>query len=238
MFPENHDPERAQLLRQSSFFAREERLAHLASYFAAIACAFALIFLSVAPWAGMRPFIVRLPGFWFRYSLIGDLVLLLASYRYASFARGDEALFPCILACLSLAHACTSWHDPWGIFFSNAFIEFLLFASIPFFLYSHLRSAAPLFARAGAPVYAFFLVYIAFASLFAHIFGLLGFAARSLPVRLSAALASGQYFMTMRWLVLLVSLAAIIACIYLIVARKRLDPELAQIRARVFDSTN
>ena len=227
--------ENARLLQESDFFAREERLGHLASYFAAVACALALIFLSVAPGAGMRPLIVHLPGIWFRYSLIGDLVLLLASYRQARLAwGGSDSLAPCVLMCVSLAHAFTSWHDPWGIFFSNALIEFLLLASITAFLYPWLRQAAPLFARVSAVIFTFLLACVAFASIFTHIFGLLGFAARSLPARLFAALAAGQYFMLMRWLVLLVSLAGITLFIYLIIARRRLDPELARIKARVY----
>jgi hypothetical protein len=220
---------------QSDFFAREEKLGYLASYFAAIACALALIFLSVAPGAGMRPLIVHLPGLWFRYSLIGDLVLLLASYRQACFARDNyESLAPAIIMCIALAHALTSWHDPWGIFFSNPLIEFLLLASVIALLYSFLKSAMPLFARISALVFAFLLTCIAFASMLAHIFGLLGFTARSLPARLFSALAAGQYFMIMRWLVLLVSLAGIVLFIWLIIARRRLDPELAHIRAQVF----
>lgn len=227
--------ENARLLRESDFFAREERLGHLASYFAAAACALALIFLSVAPGAGMRPLIVRLPGFWFRYSLIGDLVLLLASYRQARLAWGSsDSLAPCVLGCLSLAHALTSWHDPWGIFFSNALIEFLLLALIIALLYPWLRLALPLLARVSAVIFAILLVCAAFASLFAHIFGLIGFTARSLPARLFAALAAGQYFMLTRWLVLLMSLAGIVLFIYLIIARRRLDPELARIKARVY----
>jgi len=228
-------PENARLLQESGYFARSERLGYLASYFAALACALALIFLSVAPGAGMRPLIVRLPGVWFRYSLIGDIVLLLASYRRARLAWGShDSLAPCLLCCLSLAHALTSWHDPWGIFFSNALIEFLLFFFIIAFLCFWFSLAAPLPARIFVAVCALLLACLAFASIFAHIFGLLGFAARSLPARLFSALAAGQYFAIARWLVLLMSLAGIALCIYLIIARRRLDPDLARMKSRVY----
>jgi len=223
------------LLDETGYFAREERLARLASFCMALAFSIALIFLTNLPWEGMRPLVVHFRGFWFRYSVIGDLALFLASCHRARLTWGGrDSLLPSLLALLALAHACTSWHDPWGIFFSNALIEFLLISALPIFLYPHLASLAPRLARIMRVFFAAALGCIACAALLAHFFGILGFTAPILPLRLAAALRAGHFFVLMRWGAIILSLAAIALYLYLVLARERLDPELVAIRERAF----
>jgi hypothetical protein len=228
----------ARLLDESAYFDREERLAGLAAFFTALAFSMALIFLSFLPWEGMRPLVVSFQGFWFRYSVIGDAALFLAACHRMRLTWGEGAsIFPSIFACLALAHALTSWHDPWGIFFSNAFIEFLLFAAFLAFLYPYLKIALPRLSRFCGVFFIAALFSIIFCSLFAHLFGILGFTARSLPLRLAAAMQAGYFFILMRWTMLVVSLTAIGLYVYLIAVRARIDPGLAQIRMKVFGDT-
>jgi hypothetical protein len=187
----------------------------------------------------MRPLVVRFHGFWFRYSVIGDIVLALACIHRARAlwhignSNMGASLLPSITACLACGHALTSFHDPWGIFFSNALIEFLLLVSILILMYTLVSPAlsSPL-SRCVRAVFITSLLLLAFLSLAAQSLGLIGFTARSLPMRLFAARDAGGYFLQMRWLTLVVGLFAIALISYALHARVRLDPGLAGIRER------
>jgi hypothetical protein len=231
----SRDRDLARLLDEARYFAREENLARLAVFFTVLAFSVALIFLTVLPWEGMRPLVVRFQGVWFRYSLLGDIALFLGCVERARHVRGrGDSLLPSATACLALAHALTSFRDPWGIFFSNALIEFLLFAAILILFYPVLRAASPRLLGIVCVIGSVFLLSVVFCSFFGHFFGLLGLTARSLPVRLFAAHEAGGFYVLMRWGFLFLSVLVIALSFYIIRIRMRLDPGLAGIRERAF----
>lgn len=220
-------------LEGSRYFVREARLDELGSLLLGLAWSLGLIFLSGAPGHGMQPLLVQLGGLWWRYSLIGDLALVLVCLQYRrGMNQGYQLIVQSVLPLLALLHGLTSWHDPFGVFFSNAFIEWLLLLAfflllLPWTGQMGGRTAWALFAGGFSAA-----ILAGLFSLAAHVLTLLGLAARRLIVKLLAGASVAGLLPWSRWNMAVAALCLILLALYIRQHRFGLDPGLARLRKK------
>lgn len=231
--PGSHDGERSlvERLRAERYFSREARLDEIAGLLSGLAWCLGLIFFSGAPGQGMQPLVVQIGGVWWRYSLIGNLALVLVCLRYRrAVPNGFQAIVLALVLLLSLLHGLTSWHDPWGVFFSNTFVEWLLLIAVSLLV---LPWTGQVGGRAGWALLSAGWSAAILAGLFScavHAMTLLGLAARRLIVRLLAGAGAAGLLPWFRWSMALAAFCLVLLVLHLRRQRAGLDPGLARLR--------
>ena len=220
-------------LGREGYFLREARLSETASLLAVLAWGLALVFLSGSPVNGMQPLVVNLGPVWWRYSLFGDLAILLAVFRYCNSIEGQgQRLALGLLGLLAVAHGLTSWHDPWGAVFSNTLIEWLLLLSALVTILPFLQKIGTTIDWCMAGAFAVGAILVALSSFGVHALSLAGLAARRLVVKLVAGAGAGSLLPVYRWGLALSAISLIFLTLRLRRRRLALDPGLGALRKR------